>query len=172
MQIQIFRVGANDSVGVEEMNRFLRGHRVLSVDRHFENGVWYFCVCHQSSVPVAPGQAGAKVDYRAELDAATFAMFSRLREARKLLAEKEGLPPYALFTNEQLAEVARRLPRSLGALREISGIGEARAEKFGNAVLEVIAKHAQQPDTTGGRGGAGSTPGSIPESGPREVDPG
>ena len=29
MQIQIFRVGANDSAGVEEMNRFLRGHRVL-----------------------------------------------------------------------------------------------------------------------------------------------
>ena len=80
---------------------------------------------------MAPGQAGAKVDYRAELDAATFAMFSRLREARKLLAEKEGLPPYALFTNEQLAEVARRLPRSLGALREISGIGEARAESLG-----------------------------------------
>jgi hypothetical protein len=115
MQIQIFRVGANDSAGVEEMNRFLRGHRVLSVDRHFENGVWYFCVCHQSSEPVVPGQAGAKVDYRADLDTATFAMFSRLREARKLLAEKEGLPPYALFTNEQLAEVARRLPRSLGA---------------------------------------------------------
>ncbi len=87
-------------------------------------------------------------------------------------AKRPGLPPYALFTNEQLAEVARRLPRSQGALREVPGIGEARVEKFGAMLLEVIAKYAQQPDTTGGRGGAGSAPGGFSESGPRQVDPG
>ena len=153
------------------MNRFLRGHRVLSVDRHFENGVWHFCVCHQASGPVASGQAGAKVDYRVELDTPTFAIFSRLREARKMVADKVWVTPYALFTNEQLAEVARRLPRSPGALREVPGIGEARVEKFGAMVLKVIAKHAQQPDTTGGRGGTGSVPGGFSESSSGQVDP-
>ncbi len=89
---------------------------------------------------MASGQVGVKVDSRVELDTPTFALFSRLREARKLVADQEGLPPYALFTNEQLAEVARRLPRSQGALREVPGIGVARVEKFGALLLEVIAK--------------------------------
>ena len=51
--------------------------------------------------------------------------------------------PYApthSFINEQLAEVARRLPRSQGALREVPGISEARVEKFGALLLEVTAK--------------------------------
>jgi len=172
MQIQIFRVAAGDAVGVEELNRFLRGHRVLSVDRHFEEGAWHFCVCHQASGALVSGQAGAKVDYRVELDAATFAVFSRLREARKRLADKEGLPPYALFTNEQLAEVARRRPGSLAGLREVPGIGEARAEKFGAALLEVLADHAQQPDTTGGRGGTGPVAGGVPEGVAGQAGPG
>jgi superfamily II DNA helicase RecQ len=165
MQIQVFRIGVGDPAGLEELNRFLRGHRILSVDRHFEAGVWHFCVCHLPGGFSPVAQSGAKVDYRAELDAATFAVFSRLREARKALADREGMPPYALFTNEQLAEVARRLPRTLTALREVPGIGEVRAERYGAAVLAVIAQHAQQPDTTGGRGGAGPAPGSLPEGG-------
>lgn len=175
MQIQIFRVAAGDPVGVEELNRFLRGHRVLSVDRHFEAGLWHFCVCHQPSGLSTSGPAGAagsKVDYRATLDAPTFALFSRLRATRKQVAEKEGLPPYAIFTNEQLAEVARRRPASLAALGEVPGLGEARLSKFGALLLEVIATHAQQPDQTGGRGGAGSVAGGVPEGGPGQVGPG
>jgi superfamily II DNA helicase RecQ len=124
MQIQVFRVAADDPVGVEELNRFLRGHRVLSVDRHFEAGIWHFCVCHQPSglsTSGPAGPAGSKVDYRATLDAPTFALFSRLRETRKQVAEKEGRPPYAIFTNEQLADVARRRPASLAALGEVPG---------------------------------------------------
>ena len=88
-----------------------------------------------------------------------------------MVADKVWVTPYALFTNEQLAEVARRLPRSPGALREVPGIGEARVEKFGAMVLKVIAKHAQQPDTTGGRGGTGSVPGGFSESSSGQVDP-
>ena len=52
---------------------------------------------------------------------------------------KEALRQMAC-TNEQLAEVARRLPRSQGALREVPGISEARVEKFGALLLEVTAK--------------------------------
>ena len=65
MQIQIFRVAAGDAVGVEELNRFLRGHRVLSVDRHFEEGAWHFCVCHQASGALVSGQAATVSPARA-----------------------------------------------------------------------------------------------------------
>ena len=56
----------------------------------------------------------AKIDYRAVLDERTFALFSHLREIRKALAEKEHLTPYAVFTNEQLAEVAKVRCSSVG----------------------------------------------------------
>ena len=57
-------------------------------------------------------------------------------------------PTFALFS---------RLPRSQGALGEVPRIGEARVQKFGARLFEVIAKQAPQPDTTSGRGGAGFT---------------
>ena len=44
-----------------------------------------------------------EVDYREVLKPEEFEMFSRLREWRKALAEKEGVPVYTLLTNEQLA---------------------------------------------------------------------
>jgi hypothetical protein len=52
--------------------------------------------------------AVGKVDYREVLSAQDFAVFSKLREVRKGLAEKEGVPPYTIFTNEQLAAVVRQ----------------------------------------------------------------
>jgi ATP-dependent DNA helicase RecQ len=47
---------------------------------------------------------------------------------------------YNVFTNEQMAEMARRKTSSLAALGEISGVGAARLEKYGQAFVDEIAK--------------------------------
>jgi superfamily II DNA helicase RecQ len=52
------------------------------------------------------------------------------------VAEKEGVPVYVVFTNEQLAEMVKKKVSSKAALKEIEGVGEARVEKYGDAVLE------------------------------------
>lgn len=65
-------------------------------------------------------------------------MFARLRALRKTLAEQEGVPAYALFTNEQLAGMVQRRVRTVGDLREIDGVGEARVEKYGGAFLDIL----------------------------------
>ena len=49
-----------------------------------------------------------KIDYKAVLSEGAFAVFSLLRDLRKTLAEAEGVPIYAVFTNEQLAKAARK----------------------------------------------------------------
>jgi superfamily II DNA helicase RecQ len=54
------------------------------------------------------------------------------------MADKEGVPAYALFTNEQLAEIVRRGAITTTSLREIHGIGESRVEKYGEAVLTLM----------------------------------
>ncbi len=141
MQVALFTVAAGDSPALEELNRFLRGHRILTMDRVWSGAGWSFCVTWQSASSAGPVAEATKVDYKAVLDAPTFALFSRLREVRKALAEKENLPPYAVFTNEQLAAVARARCGTLEALGKIEGIGAARIEKYGAPVLATVAEH-------------------------------
>ena len=81
----------------------------------------------------------SKIDYKQVLDPETFAVFSKLREVRKALAEKESLPAYAVFTNEQLAEIAKARCATAGALEKIDGVGPARVAKYGAAILAAMA---------------------------------
>ena len=148
MQISLFTVAPGDSRALEDLNRCLRGHRVLTLDRHCDAGVWSFCVAWQPGPGVEAGPA-EKVDYKTVLDEKTFALFSHLRVVRKALAEKENLPPYAVFTNEQLAEVARRRCVIAADLGKIDGIGAARVEKYGAAVIAAIIQHEKQQNTLG-----------------------
>jgi len=147
MQVSLFHVAAGDALALDELNRFLRGHRVLTLDRTWSGTGWAFCVTYQPALAAGSGAAGpvAKVDYRAVLDAPTFALFSKLREVRKALAEKESLPPYVVFTNEQLAEVAKARCATAADLGKIDGIGAARLEKYGAMMVAAVAEAGNFP---------------------------
>jgi len=142
----------------EELNRFLSGHRVLSVDRQLVadgvRSVWAVCVAYVdgAAAPAAgPGMAAPagqkRVDYREILPAAEFEVFAKLRELRKTLAEREGVPPYAVFTNEHLAEMARGKVQSAADLGRIDGVGPARVQKYAEAFLAILraASAKEQP---------------------------
>ena len=79
-----------------------------------------------------------KVDYKEILNNEDFTLFSKLREVRKKLAEENGLPVYAVCTNEQLAEIAKRKPKNMTECMQIEGIGQGKAEKYVPALLECI----------------------------------
>ncbi len=148
VQLKLFILPLRNLAPAEqEMNGFLRSHRVLTVTKEFvaegENSFWTFCVEYlESSVGMSSGGGtvgkGPKVDYREVLNAAEFALFSRLRDFRKTAAEKEAVPVYAIFTNDQLAEMVKRKSKTKAALREIEGVGESRVEKHGEAVLALL----------------------------------
>jgi ATP-dependent DNA helicase RecQ len=65
-------------------------------------------------------------------------LFERLRERRLEIARARGVPPYVIFHDTTLREMARLRPRTLEALRGIYGIGERKAADLGGAFLEVI----------------------------------
>jgi len=71
-------------------------------------------------------------------------LYRSLRQWRNERAKADGLPAYALFRNAQLAEVCRRRPRSLSALAEIEGIGEATCRKYGEALLALVPADAKE----------------------------
>jgi superfamily II DNA helicase RecQ len=80
------------------------------------------------------------------LNEADFVVFSKLRDLRKAVAEKEGAPAYSVFTNEQLAAMVTGRVESQAALGKIDGVGSARLEKYGSAFVDALkAGMATQP---------------------------
>jgi superfamily II DNA helicase RecQ len=136
-------------------NAFCREQRVLEVERHFvadgPRSYWALCVIvadggaplpaalKKHGAAEAPADAKGRPDYKQLLNASDFAVFAALRVWRKAQAEADGVPVYAVFTNEQLAEIARQRCTSLAALGSIDGIGEARQQRYGAAVLQCVA---------------------------------
>jgi ATP-dependent DNA helicase RecQ len=66
------------------------------------------------------------------------ALFQALRAWRLEVARAQGVPPYVVFHDSTLAEIAARRPESLEVLAGISGIGERKLVRYGSAVLEVV----------------------------------
>ena len=130
-----------------ELNRFLGSVRVLTVHREFvnngDNSFWGLAVEYLDSDRKKgnsdTGSGRKRIDYREILPPEDFELFSRLREWRKEVAARESVPVYAIFTNDQLARISGARTTTKVALREIEGIGEAKASKYGEAVLEIVA---------------------------------
>lgn len=71
-------------------------------------------------------------------DATTQALFDRLKAWRKKLAEEENVPPYFIFSDKTLVELANQKPANARGLLSISGIGELKAKKFGGDIIRII----------------------------------
>lgn len=140
----------DDGTAATELNGFLRSHRVLSVDRRWvEQGTssfWCFCIDYLEHSTGSPGatRAGSaprgKVDYKDVLNAEEFAVFARLRDVRKQISASEAVPVYTIFTNEQLAAMVQAKAADRAALEKIAGVGDARIEKYGAKMLEVLSR--------------------------------
>lgn len=66
-------------------------------------------------------------------------VFRALRRLRRQLAEARGVPPYAIFTDATLREMAARLPRTQAEMVAVPGVGRAKWEAFGPLFLQVTA---------------------------------
>lgn len=71
-------------------------------------------------------------------DEATQTLFDRLKAWRKKFAEEENVPPYFIFNDKTLIEIANQKPSTRSGLLSISGIGELKAKKFGGDILKII----------------------------------
>jgi ATP-dependent DNA helicase RecQ len=66
-------------------------------------------------------------------------LFDRLRAWRRRLAEAQGVPPFVIFHDSTLHELARLRPRDETALAQVSGIGARKLERYGEELLRVLA---------------------------------
>jgi ATP-dependent DNA helicase RecQ len=71
------------------------------------------------------------------------ALFQRLREWRSEVARRQGVPAYVVFHDRTLNELAARRPADLVALQELPGIGRSKLDRYGQALLDIIATTIQ-----------------------------
>ena len=139
MLIQIFTVPIYDTVAsTEELNRFLRSNKILEVQNQFVNNpngpCWCFCVKYIENGNMAV-QPKEKTDYKQVLDDNTFKRFSKLREIRKLVALEESIPAFTIFTDEELAGLAKLSELTVSKMLTVKGIGEKKTEKYGQKFI-------------------------------------
>jgi superfamily II DNA helicase RecQ len=160
----------DDGTAAAELNGFLRGRRVLSVDRHWVDqgteSFWSFCIDYLessggSSTGDKNGTRRGKIDYREILSPEDFAVFARLRQIRAEIAQNESIPVYTIFTNEQLAQMVQARVTTRTALGKISGVGEARIDKFGPRMLEVLRGLWPDGQVHHEKGGDAASPASL-----------
>ena len=71
-------------------------------------------------------------------DSDSVRIVERLRSWRRHYADELNVPPYVIFGDKTLADIASRKPQTQAELLDCYGIGEMKAEKFGAAVLRII----------------------------------
>ncbi len=76
-------------------------------------------------------------------------LFALLRAKRKELADKSGVPPYVIFPDKTLIEMAAYFPKTPNLLREIHGVGERKSKKYGRIFLELINEYCQTNNIAG-----------------------
>jgi ATP-dependent DNA helicase RecQ len=92
-------------------------------------------------------------------------LFEALRERRRRLAAELGKPPYVIFGDETLRDLARKRPATLEAMRGLYGIADHKLRHFGQTFLEVLQNYQAKGATTGGPGDRATT--GSGRSGPR-----
>lgn len=88
---------------------------------------------------VAKGKkrAGGRKDYDQ-------ALFDALRATRKELADEAGVPPFVVFSDATLAEMARSRPTHSREMLQVSGVGEHKLRQYGKAFMDVISAYDQE----------------------------
>lgn len=150
MAFRIFTIPAcNPDESLRELNEFLASHRVLEITKHFHGdasgGTWHFCASYtaqgrKAREEAAPQAPFGGVDYMKKLTEDQFVVFARLRDVRKDIAAEKAVKLFTIFTNRELAEMAKRRVKTIGDLRAIEGIGEKKAAAYGERFLAAIAE--------------------------------
>ena len=92
------------------------------------------------SAPRAGREKGNRITAPVALPDADRALFQALREKRLEIARTQNMPPYVIFHDRTLVELATARPASRAEMARIPGVGEAKLNRYGPAFLAVIAE--------------------------------
>lgn len=73
-------------------------------------------------------------------------LFAKLRKLRKSIADEDNIPPYVVFSDATLLEMAELMPITAGELLNINGVGHRKLERFGAPFMNMIRDHVDNDD--------------------------
>jgi ATP-dependent DNA helicase RecQ len=73
-------------------------------------------------------------------------LFERLRALRKRLADESGLPPYVIFHDSTLREMAEQMPLDLDQFATLPGVGQAKLARYGEQFIAALREYAMHPE--------------------------
>ena len=142
MQFRIFQYPLPCETEPLDLNRFLANHRVASVNQYVmtEGGVPMVVFVVQTAMGTGETLAKTKerIDYRATMTPEQFTLFDRLRDERKRLADRDGIPVYSVFNNSHLATMVERPILTIAELSTLAGVGDGKIDKYGESLLRIL----------------------------------
>ena len=163
--LRIFTLKFQSTLGAfddAELQAFIKDKEVLSIRDHFftKDDMPYLVVLVTYQLAVLPTDVPAvestsaasprNEKWREILAEGDWPLFNTLREWRNRLAHEEGVPPYVIATNRQLAHIAHQRPPTLEQLGHIEGVGRAKLERYGAAMIEIVQLPADAEDQANG----------------------
>jgi superfamily II DNA helicase RecQ len=120
------------------LGTFLAGKSVISIEKRFfkQNSrfFWTFAIEYETD------KSGNTKDIELDTDGQK-GMFLALKEWRNELAAEKGVPPYLLFTNNQLKQIAIKQPMTGEELKNIQMISAKKVQEYGETVLKIISEN-------------------------------
>lgn len=144
MALYFFTIPVGNSKQSEaELNQFISQNKILTIEKRFidegSNSLWSVCVTTvQSEVSLSVKGKRNPVDYKEVLSPEDFTVFAELRKLRKEISDSQGIPAYAVFTNEQLAQMVTKNISNKSEMMKIDGVGQSRIEKYAESFLEKL----------------------------------
>lgn len=147
MQLKFFTITVDsDEETIDDLNRFLRSVKVLEIKKEFVNqpdggSFWSVCVTYlpqATDINSSRSRIQRKIDYKEVLTSDEFEVFSKLRKIRKLIAEKDAVPPFAVFSDAELAEIVKLEKIDIESVSKIDGIGKKKVEKYAIDMLRML----------------------------------
>ena len=121
----------------EELNSFCLNKRILDrkVEFFSRNGeAWWTLFLEYDPLLAGDEKTTSRLNEPDQL------LYQRLKEWRKMEAEKNGMPVFIVATNRELLELVRLKPTTLEGIKQIRGFGRKKLERYGKPVLKVISE--------------------------------
>ena len=91
-----------------------------------------------------PSEADGLTGMGQKTSATDKVLFALLKDLRKEIARKNHLPPFVIFQDPSLEDMAIQYPVTLEEMKQITGVGSGKAERFGRPFVELIARYVEE----------------------------
>jgi ATP-dependent DNA helicase RecQ len=141
-RLSVFGIASEDELGlIRPVARALIARDALRADAYgglsFGPGAKPILKGEQQLVIAVPPPR--KRGSRRRFDGPADPLFDALREARRKIAADAGVPPYVIFHDSTLREIASRKPKTLKELSAVQGVGAVKLERYGEAMLLALS---------------------------------